>query len=150
MSEIIVQLTAEGADQVKRETVALTNEFDELANAITLSKEKLKGMREGSKEFNTLQREIQATEKTLESMSGSTQKSTTRIRDMREQMINLRQTMQELEKAGLKNTEQYKNLDNFLSNFVDSNNNTYKYYFDKELLMFPYKIKIFACAKIFL
>ena len=111
MADVIVKFSAEGAEEVKRQTVAVSDEFEELANAIDLSKERLKGLATGSKEFDKLSKEIKAAELSANTFAGTGKKVTTQIRDMKDQAVQLRLKMLELEKQGLKGTAAYKTLE---------------------------------------
>lgn len=109
--DIIARFTAEGLEEVKKQTVAVSTEMEDYQNAIKLAKKELEGMDETSDDFKKLSKEIQAAEKTVNSFANQGKKNTTVLRDMRETMVTLRTQMTKLEEQGLKGTEAYKSLE---------------------------------------
>ena len=115
---ILVELKAEGqksvADELNKVAQSIDevgNEFTNLNKAIELSKKKLATMKEGSAEFKKLQNEIKASEIAVNNFGKGTQSLKSDLRQIKGEIANLSITLGEMDKAGLKGTIQFKNLE---------------------------------------
>lgn len=110
MANVIVKFSEEGAEEVKRQTVAVSDEFEDLTKAIELSKKQLKELGEGSKEFDKLSKEIKAAESFTKSFTKEAKSASQQLGEFEDQAFLLRIEMDKLEKQGLKDTKAYKAL----------------------------------------
>ena len=120
MSEnlILVELKAEGQASVEKDILKVASaidvvgkEFENLNSTVDLAKKKLSTLKEGSKEFKTLQNEIKATEITMKSMGNNASSLKTELRAMKGEIGNMVNALNQMESAGLKGTEQFRILE---------------------------------------
>jgi hypothetical protein len=115
---ILVELKAEGQASVEKDILKVASaidvvgkEFENLNSTVDLAKKKLSTLKEGSKEFKTLQNEIKATEITMKSMGNNASSLKTELRAMKGEIGNMVNALNQMESAGLGGTEQFRILE---------------------------------------
>lgn len=121
---IIAEFQSEGLNQIvgdlrsaNVETDKFNQNVDEsndllsqLANGLRTAKDRLAGMKEGTKEFNALKKEIDATESIVQGMAKSSVSLRTELKNTLDTAGALGRQMKTLEKEGLAGTQAYKVL----------------------------------------
>lgn len=125
-NDIIARLRVDGVDKFKTDMQSggdavgeMDKDIKALYGTLDQAKTKLSGLKEGTKEFNTLSKEIKATELAMNSLDGGMENAKVKLRQLQSGIVNMTFTLKEMEKAGLKGTTQFKLLENEIKSLTN-------------------------------
>ena len=99
------------SDSVKEVEISQAALNKELSKGIDGAKKQLSGLKEGSKEYNRLAKEIQAAEVGLNSLAGKAGDTDKKFEKMKKTLADNKAILQQLAAQGLQNTKVFKDLE---------------------------------------
>jgi len=99
------------SDSVKEVEISQAALNKELSKGVDAAKKQLSGLKEGSKEYNKLAKEIQAAEVGLASLNGKAGDTDKKFEKMKKTLADNKAILQQLAAQGLQNTKVFKDLE---------------------------------------
>jgi hypothetical protein len=119
----VISTENEKTNESKRETVSIESALNkELEKTIATAKTQLSTLKEGSKEYNKLAREIQAAEVGLKTLGKTGADTGGKLERLRKTFAENRAVLQNLYAQGLQNTKMYKDLEKVTGELSDTIN----------------------------
>jgi hypothetical protein len=119
----VISTENEKTNESKRETVSIESALNkELEKTIATAKTQLSTLKEGSKEYNKLAREIQAAEVGLRTLGKTGADTGGKLERLRKTFAENRAVLQNLYAQGLQNTKMYKDLEKVTGELSDTIN----------------------------